>query len=966
MLSLLTVVALGGTASLVDTLQGTGTPFRPAFLGSEGEAEYVGWLEGVKRVRQRFPHLPVDPRVFATASFPPASEYHMSFSTRPFTVTPSTGTPTSYSNSTFIPPLRDHPLWYRVGLLLAEQGLRRVGFIVSPTYPVLSADVRVRANAVRMGLGEGGSVLVLQGGGDAIDFALNQGSSALVLLGGRRKELEEAGAKGVKVVSYGFDAEDVLPFGALVASVHPDWAGAVAAAATQLLQDVPFGGAIASELRVGSGGFSPSSPSSPVYRLSGDPQAESVFCGPIRDSSGAFLRVLGGSCMTSAEVESMDWNAEGVTYVPDHADCTAGEGIVFTAGTYKCAPCAEGFFSTMGAFSCSQCAVGQTSRKGASVCDPCPAGYEGTTGGECRVCPDTHVSPGGLSPCVACPRNTVAAAGHAVCRKLEEEGESMGTEEVLLIAVCIVAGTLLLILFGQWFRRWRKERSETTWGQGEKQLSSFASVGLFPTTASDGNPLGASGPDRQTLGLNGYGAAASANSSHASSVDPLRRSTAQVVSPTVGLITPTRNSIMRPSFRSPVLPTPPTEETQDNGRGVVFSSPADPLTGEQLCTVMYAQLMPHPANIVQLAGEVRRFYADVTQAVEKAGGTVLAVTTIDGSFSILAGWNSHKRCATHSSSACFAVLEILNVLGCDPWANAASFRRRDAVMSPWAIGVATGSLGAFQVAPESQSAALFGEPLNVAKGLVSLALQLRVKALTDERVHSRVRTEICSRPIDAISSQTGTTKTVYEIGNFPPEVNGCFTGILSKMLQGQYVEARDLCIEMLRERGDSQAGRLLRISVHRAADEVIIPYARREQPQWEDIESDTALTPLPAHLQSLSGFAENFSGQSQDHFNRVLAAGGDAFDDASTDTDSPDEPPCQMDDAQLLRERLGDLLTDRSRSLQENATPRDRKRGLPTIFQDARGRTFHRSSTRLGRGSYGQVWLGMSDGGQMV
>eukprot|EP01062_Namystynia_karyoxenos_P018333 TRINITY_DN16824_c0_g1_i1.p1 TRINITY_DN16824_c0_g1~~TRINITY_DN16824_c0_g1_i1.p1 ORF type:complete len:1243 (+),score=266.24 TRINITY_DN16824_c0_g1_i1:147-3731(+) len=385
-----------------------------------------------------------------------------------------------------------------------------------------------------------------------------------------------------------------------------------------------------------------------------------------------------------------------------------------------------------------------------------------------------------------------------------------------------------------------------------------------------------------------------------------------------------------------------------------------------------------------------QFVGMVLDTIQRAHGTVIALTSNDsGQSCIVAEWNARRRCTGHSLNACSSVqvilaeqrrrsvprsapqgLDLNPLLSFEP---APTDTAVDVAPPPrqWALSVASGMVILCTLGNDVTRAQLIhGPAVATARALVSLARQLSISAVIDDRVFQKVRSEVNARIVDVVQLASGSQHLVYQIVHTSGLAEQCYVQAFSDLRQQRHGAAAEGFMRHLLHADtiDTQALRLYRVALMLEQQGSARTYLRRQQSVWENIEDEAASVPLPRELETfLKVKAENQRGL------------GHSMNQSGTSSGMALSGP--EDESRILERHLNRLVSE----VAENTTEalqmsQMRAEGeepagtslvktpleLPTMFTDAKGRRYHRSSTCLGRGAYGAVWLGMGEDGGMV
>eukprot|EP01062_Namystynia_karyoxenos_P038046 TRINITY_DN27660_c0_g1_i1.p1 TRINITY_DN27660_c0_g1~~TRINITY_DN27660_c0_g1_i1.p1 ORF type:complete len:1178 (+),score=275.83 TRINITY_DN27660_c0_g1_i1:76-3609(+) len=365
------------------------------------------------------------------------------------------------------------------------------------------------------------------------------------------------------------------------------------------------------------------------------------------------------------------------------------------------------------------------------------------------------------------------------------------------------------------------------------------------------------------------------------------------------------------------------------------------------------------------------FIAAALDRVQQRNGMIVGVSYAGSDLCILAEWNGRRRCAMHPLTACLAAQDIVEAglpqrrttsgasadrdpLSPDVQQVVVPFPAGQASIHPdvWSLCVVSGTVTIRAVGNEQTRAqVLLGEPVMTARSLSLLAGQIKVAAVCNDRVYGKVRSDVTARIVDTVRDARGGTHMVYELLRKKQEgISKVYVQAFSEMCSCNWQAACELLVRYIKDDGytDTQALRLLRIALmfdqQQQSGRERVAFVRTERTDvWESFEDQAEAIPLPAELEAFTRPNEGLA--------------------RSVNTKAPTE--AQEDEGAVLRRHFDDLVTSVTvRGTDLDSIPMTQ--GLPTTFVDERGRCFHRSSTCLGTGAYGKVWLAMGEDGEMV
>eukprot|EP00756_Hemistasia_phaeocysticola_P013882 Hpha_TRINITY_DN15310_c1_g5::TRINITY_DN15310_c1_g5_i1::g.91316::m.91316 len=329
------------------------------------------------------------------------------------------------------------------------------------------------------------------------------------------------------------------------------------------------------------------------------------------------------------------------------------------------------------------------------------------------------------------------------------------------------------------------------------------------------------------------------------------------------------------------------------------------------------------------------FVAAAVDTCRKLKGVTTVVADWDGALSVMLSWNAHMPCSSHAYNACELALNLVDELTPIP----------DMASAFPCIAVASGKLWFGNVGTAMQRfPCLAGSPVGLSCAMAKLCEQVACPALCHAAVYEQVRSRVRARVVDA-TNVGGREDLIYELMRGQhPEKHGLYVEGFSSVRTSNFEEAVTNFRKYLQyEAGDRQALRLLRLSTFLKTGDRFKEeqYARGSQPRWVPYEVLTRGVILPEdkgeEIAARQAWTASVSGTGDSHR-------------AGTESES--------DDASMMMDQVHKAVQLRV----ENSG--DGK--LPIRFTDSRGRGYHRSKRCLGRGAFGEVWLGMGADGGMV
>eukprot|EP01065_Artemidia_motanka_P041707 TRINITY_DN5432_c3_g1_i1.p1 TRINITY_DN5432_c3_g1~~TRINITY_DN5432_c3_g1_i1.p1 ORF type:complete len:1205 (+),score=334.76 TRINITY_DN5432_c3_g1_i1:56-3670(+) len=333
-----------------------------------------------------------------------------------------------------------------------------------------------------------------------------------------------------------------------------------------------------------------------------------------------------------------------------------------------------------------------------------------------------------------------------------------------------------------------------------------------------------------------------------------------------------------------------------------------------------------------------RFVSAALTGAGGAGGVTASTATCGDRLELLISWNLLRPHAGHAQRACEAALDVQRAL-------VGSFA------SP-SFAVCTGFVHYGNVGNELQrSVALMGEPVSQAASLTRLGSVLEARVLCEGRTREFTFSTVATRVIDAVRDKAGEEYLIYEVLSMDVskiDRQDMFIRAFLSLRSGNYTDAQTNLEQHLEENGpDRQAIRLYRLSlVLERAGVQDVSFCRLEKGTWECPEQVTKDSPpLP---------------------DSVLR-----FMDQQRGSVATEPPPglSPVEGAKRSSQCDADVLKDQIRQAYANMPGGDSDSAPnrpPNVFEDARAKQYHRSDRNLGRGAFGEVWLGMGTDGAMV
>eukprot|EP01065_Artemidia_motanka_P048986 TRINITY_DN8037_c0_g1_i2.p1 TRINITY_DN8037_c0_g1~~TRINITY_DN8037_c0_g1_i2.p1 ORF type:complete len:1005 (+),score=185.60 TRINITY_DN8037_c0_g1_i2:213-3227(+) len=347
--------------------------------------------------------------------------------------------------------------------------------------------------------------------------------------------------------------------------------------------------------------------------------------------------------------------------------------------------------------------------------------------------------------------------------------------------------------------------------------------------------------------------------------------------------------------------------------------------------------------------------------------------------SVVMSWNAHRPHPGHQSQVCACGLAVAAALG-----QIAELRRPSvqteyqtglARRQTWSIGAATGSVLFGHVGVLEAGVITTGTPVRQARRLAELGQMLGVVVLISDKVLEAARSSVYARPVDAVRLPgESLVAAVHELvalrteDSEPPiECAAVFVEGFSALRGGSYEDCRSKLLRFLKgSQRDAQALRILRLSCVLEKEQI----QERTYRGWEDLEKKKPELPdsLRVELQRVLSGGDDL-GEGEFKFGDFMLGS----EDTTSSTSSSRRGRKSLQHDKLLRAQIREAEAEANASqlaawgLMPADAPEEKKEGeagLPTKFDDQKGRCWFRGERCLGEGAFGKVYLGMgSDGG---
>eukprot|EP01062_Namystynia_karyoxenos_P077197 TRINITY_DN7723_c0_g5_i1.p1 TRINITY_DN7723_c0_g5~~TRINITY_DN7723_c0_g5_i1.p1 ORF type:complete len:1351 (+),score=370.05 TRINITY_DN7723_c0_g5_i1:41-4093(+) len=347
------------------------------------------------------------------------------------------------------------------------------------------------------------------------------------------------------------------------------------------------------------------------------------------------------------------------------------------------------------------------------------------------------------------------------------------------------------------------------------------------------------------------------------------------------------------------------------------------------------------------------FVTCIVDVCQDAGGVAVSTAMWDDAMHVTFAWNALRPHPTHAARACEAALSVLHQF--DGEAALAAIRPR------LRIGVSSGTASIGNVGNAKMRAQVVtGQLVEHATLLTALIEPTGAAALCTHAVYEQVRSQVAARVIDAVMTASGQELLVYELVDTSLDTlenQTSFVRGVAAFRSGDCDTAlREFKLHLEAHGYDKQALRLYRIAqAFKALQGESRVLLRAQQPRFISLEAAAMEIPLPEDVLALC-----HESVQDDPVSTVVTIEGNST--------TPRRRPTQSE-AEMLKEQIREAyahIADADAAASTTGQHLVLDDALPNIFKDARGIQYHRSDKSLGRGAFGQVWLGMSPNGSMV
>eukprot|EP00756_Hemistasia_phaeocysticola_P000653 Hpha_TRINITY_DN10477_c0_g1::TRINITY_DN10477_c0_g1_i1::g.193267::m.193267 len=373
--------------------------------------------------------------------------------------------------------------------------------------------------------------------------------------------------------------------------------------------------------------------------------------------------------------------------------------------------------------------------------------------------------------------------------------------------------------------------------------------------------------------------------------------------------------------------------------------------GIRRCTLLRAACKMDDSGSVDgqsITDVVSGFVTTVLDGAKVHKGVLLTL----GADHVLVGWNTHAPLPTHAHNGVICSLFV------HPRVLQLPVTHPGVAVCSGGMFVGTAGSKDTHIAP-----VVVGSLYSLSVALTSLPAQLGVGCVCDEGTYEHTRSEIVARVVDVVRVQ-GHDSFVYEVAGtssqaeMDVQVQGVYkddealaryTGAFSALRQLRWTRARDLLNEQLNKFPmDTQALRLLKLSM---LFENAPPLDDRGDPLnryvrlftgWPGYEASTDKLDMPHNIRAWQ------EGQARPE------------DTIRCATVSTDLQSIVSDDSGSHMSAIRQAIEDNRRRTSDNSGD------LPRDLVDQQGRKYFRANRVLGKGAFGEVFIGMAGNGGLV
>eukprot|EP01064_Diplonema_japonicum_P021784 TRINITY_DN3134_c0_g2_i1.p1 TRINITY_DN3134_c0_g2~~TRINITY_DN3134_c0_g2_i1.p1 ORF type:complete len:1133 (+),score=192.19 TRINITY_DN3134_c0_g2_i1:63-3461(+) len=314
---------------------------------------------------------------------------------------------------------------------------------------------------------------------------------------------------------------------------------------------------------------------------------------------------------------------------------------------------------------------------------------------------------------------------------------------------------------------------------------------------------------------------------------------------------------------------------------------------------------------------------------------------------ITGAFNASTPCSPHQVQACKCTLSIHSVFINQDYPNATQPEGREI---PWNIGIAT---GIFSTTVMEQTTVITCQGIEQAQEMASLCLSIKATVLTTDKVEEVARHSFLFRPVDIVTFNKQQIETVYELlmrkseaTSWAVEQNCAFIKGFVAYRKGHFSQAKACFSEYLSTIEDVQAKRL-----------------------YEAVCSNTRCCKTYVGWDNGGCEVQKATPRSSSQTSTTLQDRKESF---LMSTESP-AMTNEEDDVEIaLKGAIKDAELDANvdQLIAWGLMPKEKASSvsteLPSKFVDHKNRIWQRANRPLGKGAFGEVWMGMDSVGGFV
>eukprot|EP00756_Hemistasia_phaeocysticola_P022561 Hpha_TRINITY_DN15843_c0_g1::TRINITY_DN15843_c0_g1_i1::g.187583::m.187583 len=367
-------------------------------------------------------------------------------------------------------------------------------------------------------------------------------------------------------------------------------------------------------------------------------------------------------------------------------------------------------------------------------------------------------------------------------------------------------------------------------------------------------------------------------------------------------------------------------------------------------TILCAEMNDDSENMYPLFQDAERFVSTVLSVTHREQGTILNFDAVR----ILATWNAHRPCTRHARHAASAGVALTFI-----WSK--QCRERACHMA-----AASGMLGIGMIGTDTRSPYVLGKPYSQVTVMAELCKTIDSPLLVTENLYDLVSGTITGIPVDVIPivprAPWQGTMLVYELILHEDLLRSStpLLAILTHLRDGLAAKAISACVAALAravEEGPDGTThhivRLLRLAAAVADDERYL----RNWVGWSDVESNAPSLDELCERGVLSwDIRKSLDTTRRSVVDMVVSVTPVTTVASKKEEETPVQPFGEGEGVHALQKGIDAVRQGLSGAEADAAS-------LPKNWTDARGDVWRRADKMLGKGAFGEVWLGMAEDG---